>query len=731
MLKSIELSGFKSFGRKSELSFSSPIVAVVGPNGSGKSNVAEAFRFVLGEQSMKSMRSKKGEDLIWAGSSQAPRANRASVKVVFDNESHALPLDFPEVVIERAVFRDGANEYSINGSPVRLRDVAQLLAQANVGASGYHIISQGEADRVLAASPRERREMVEEALGLKLFQSKKIESEKKLEETDRNLHEVGSLRRELAPHLRYLGKQMERIEAAKELADSLSGKLATYLAREHGYLTRENARATSERHALADRLAGLTRALAQAQATVAAHEPGAGAEEDPAVQAAKEALSAARAAREEASRALGRAEGELSALRAAVARPSSPAEAIAAEAARAFADDIERGIDAARAAESLPAAHDALAKVADRVAAFRREIGDRTDARSPMADAAHDAANTVQALMMEFENAQVDEREREQALAALQAKADEGREAFHAAQRDLIAKTGELRETEAALARADAALADLARSRERFEEEVREGVALIGGRTMSYQSEPVPPEAASEDRRLQEDRRREIERLKVRIEEYRGGNADEVMKEYRETKERDEFLARETEDLSRSAEQLREIIAELESSIDERFRNGLALIQKEFSAYFAQLFGGGTASLTLEAAKPQADGDAEAQPAGLAVSVQLPKKQARGLETLSGGERALTSIALIFAMSQVNPPPFLILDETDAALDEANSRRYAQIMETLAKRSQLIVITHNRATMAAAGELYGVTMGADGVSKLLSVKLEEAQAVAK
>ena len=117
--------------------------------------------------------------------------------------------------------------------------------------------------------------------------------------------------------------------------------------------------------------------------------------------------------------------------------------------------------------------------------------------------------------------------------------------------------------------------------------------------------------------------------------------------------------------------------------------------------------------------------------AGLSIDVSLPRKKIRGLEVLSGGERALTSIALIFSMSQVNPPPFLVLDETDAALDEANSKRYADMIMELGKHSQLIVITHNRATMAAAGELYGVTMSNDGVSKILSVKLEDAERVAK
>ena len=143
MLRSIELVGFKSFGRKSELQFDSQIAAIVGPNGSGKSNVAEGFRFVLGEQSMKSLRSKKGEDLIWGGSPALPRANRAAVKVTFDNAKRVLDLDFPEIAIERVVYRDGQNEYLINGTKVRLKDVVQLLAGANIAGTGYQIISQG------------------------------------------------------------------------------------------------------------------------------------------------------------------------------------------------------------------------------------------------------------------------------------------------------------------------------------------------------------------------------------------------------------------------------------------------------------------------------------------------------------------------------------------------------------------------------------------------------------
>src|SRR3989338_8939492 len=235
-LKSIELSGFKSFAKKTALEFGTAITAIVGPNGSGKSNVAESFRFVLGEQSMKSMRGKRGEDLIWNGSGSSPRAGRAGVKLIFDNQPaggrRALNLDFDEVSIERVVHRGGINDYFLNGSPGGLRDVSELLSQANIGASGHHIISQGEADRILSSSARERREMVEDALGLTAFLYKREEAERKLQKTGDNMREVAALRRELGPHLKFLSSQVKKIEDAQKLRDELAAPYGEYLNRE-------------------------------------------------------------------------------------------------------------------------------------------------------------------------------------------------------------------------------------------------------------------------------------------------------------------------------------------------------------------------------------------------------------------------------------------------------------------------------------------------------------------
>jgi chromosome segregation protein len=241
---------------------------------------------------------------------------------------------------------------------------------------------------------------------------------------------------------------------------------------------------------------------------------------------------------------------------------------------------------------------------------------------------------------------------------------------------------------------------------------------------------------------MQVERRRNIEKVKIRIEEMGGGSSEEVLKEYKDVEERDVFLMKEIEDLEKSAGSLKQLIAELDQKIDIKFKEGILKINAEFQKYFMLLFSGGSASLKVvrEQKRKKSDTDIELNPdaipeedegeEGIDITVDLPKKKVKALMMLSGGERALTSIALLFAISQVNPPPFIILDETDAALDEANSKKYGDMIENLAKYSQLIVITHNRETMSRAGVLYGVTM-LTGMSKLLSIKFEEAVAVAK
>ena len=728
-LKSIELSGFKSFGKKTELVFGSPIVAVVGPNGSGKSNVAEGFRFVLGEQSMKSLRSKRGEDLIWGGSPALPRANRGVVKVVFDNSERLLDIDFKEVVIERVVHRDGQNEYLMNGTQVRLKDVIRLLAGANIGGSGYQIISQGEADRILNASPRERREMVEDALGLKLYQHKKAESERKLEETAVNIDKTKSLRRELAPHINFLRQQVEKIEKAREMKEALAEKLREYLAREHAWIAQEYARLHEEEQIQETELKKLNESLSKARGARVSAGRGASAELERKLAEREAKLQDARRESERLARELGRAEGALEANNVTV-------EAIVpVPHVRTFARELDATVGELERSEDVSRIRTGLADIRNRIKSFIEGLS----GTAPVTN--QEVRDQVKTLSGSLERVQKEEGALAFELESLRREIERERERGFTAERDLVGLEATLREVQGHLGAVRAARANVATIRQRSEEEAREGAVLLGEMLGTWDDAQIPSGALSEDRSVQEKRRRDIERLKIKIEESGTGSGEAVVKEFAQTKE--------LIDLEKSAASLKDIIAELEKTIDARFHEGLKSINEALKSFFMKLFGGGEAKLKVEEPRRKREApsygaglnDDESEDediseeeelyTGLSISVSLPRKKIKGLEVLSGGERALTSIALIFSMTQVNPPPFLVLDETDAALDEANSKRYADMIEELAQKSQLIVITHNRATMAAAGELYGVTMGQDGMSRLLSVKLEEAERVVK
>jgi len=746
-LKSLEVNGFKSFAKKASLRFTTPITGIVGPNGSGKSNTAEAFRFVLGEQSIKSLRGKRGEDMIWNGGG-AERANRASVKVVFDNTGKLFPnIDFDEVTLERIVHRDNANEYLLNGSQVRLKDIVELLASAHIGATGHHIISQGEADRILSASIRERREMIEDALGLKIYQWKKLESLRKLERTEENMKQVESLRREIAPHLKFLKKQVEKAEKAEELRKELVQMYREYFAIESAYISAEKMRAADESVAPRKEAAELERQLERAK-KILTDSKGAD-KQSGAVIILEGRLKTARGEKDSIVRELGRIEGEISANRRAIEKEEVRIRN--EESRTVYLKDVEEVVKNIETFRSIADVKELFGKVIDALRGFISSHRTSTDS-ALIVDAereVHSLTKERQELERKLSAAGESEirliRDYETLKNSIEKEKDTNREAEKDVFR-VIARQNEVRSVLNALSARSAALV---RIEEDFKREQGEA-ALIAGR------EAVEPNLSitndQEPRVAQEERKKKIERNKVRLEDSGGSGGQEIMKEYRETEERDAFLTRELLDLETAKTELNKLIADLDARIDYEFKSGIMKINAEFQKYFTLMFGGGTAELTVvkeqkrrrksdtedlnellaeDGYNPTTLEPSEEGPEGLDVSVSLPRKKVKGLMMLSGGERALTSIALIFAVSQVNPPPFIILDETDAALDEANSKKYGDMIESLSERSQLILITHNRETMSRAGVLYGVTMGADGASRLLSIAFEDAVAVAK
>jgi chromosome segregation protein len=220
-LKRLEMQGFKSFVEKIDLEFSQGITAVVGPNGSGKSNIADAIRWVLGEQSVKTLRGNKMEDVIFAGTEHRKPVGFAEVSITIDNTDMTLPIEYSEVTITRRVYRSGESEYLINKTPCRLKDITELLMDTGIGKDGYSVIGQGRVDDILSSRSEERRHIFEEASGIMKYKSRKQEAEKKLELTRQNLERINDIIIELETQLGPLKEQSETARRYLALREEL------------------------------------------------------------------------------------------------------------------------------------------------------------------------------------------------------------------------------------------------------------------------------------------------------------------------------------------------------------------------------------------------------------------------------------------------------------------------------------------------------------------------------
>jgi len=1183
----VTMQGYKSFAARTELTFPGAITAIVGPNGSGKSNVADALRWVLGEQSFSQLRSRRTTDLIFAGTDGRARVGMAEATIVLDNSDGSLPLDFQEVSISRRAYRSGDNEYYLNGSRVRLKDVSELLAQGGIDRLTFSVVGQGMVDAALSLSSSERRRLFEEAAGITSHQSKREVALRQLEETAGNVLRAHDLMRELEPQLqrlatqaeqarrwqdvqtdltalqvRYFRRRLEEAErkahASRERADYLQQRLAlqadelsdlqqtierladeerrqateldqrqaaadqlrTSLAaadreqavlaererslrerlaeteRDRADLTEEVRAAAQERESLAaehklvqaecatlrsevaaleaaqqeerrrrrateERLQQLRRQLsaalsrgteAEAQRESAVRraeeldrllaEGHAALEaEDTAGQAAQEQVERLAAATRQESSALNEAQrileqrrSELNGARQALAETQRQARATEEEeqALRArlsllarmqretyypgvrevlalaeeegesagiigtvgslvqVPEELEVAIEAAlggrlqqvvvrqwrdaeRAIEhlkrrragrvtflpletirppspvdpprfnglvgvasalvqvepgleavseyllnrilvvtDLAAARTALARVkgsytvatlsgetaqssgsvtgggerSGRSALLERErerralpdeirrkhaelksiaeLGKQARAAMDEAERAVAAADrTLQQVRATVEQAQAEENrarleqrraqerlrwqrdrlsELEKERSALSGREAGARERSAAAEaevarfqesarategelaqmqddgeRGLQAQRARLAELQERLGRA-AAAAQAAEHRHlrleaRVQERGRQAAALqgeldevlrrrrevlaVGGgrseelraleaallpaRTRLTSSRQLRQSLEAEDR-LRRQRHLEfaavcseaeviagrnrdalqairdaaeieleeevfralvqgnesapemdeqpLDELESQVETLRrrrralGGVNPNAPTEYDELRERFDFLSTQATDLEQAAASLREVIAELEQTMQRRFRTTFEQVSVRFEALFQELFSGGSAHLSLSNSEDLAS-------TGVEITVRPPGKRSQDLALLSGGERALTSVALLFALLEASGTPFCVMDEVDAMLDEANVGRFRRVLESLAARTQFILISHNRRTIEAADAIYGVTMGDDGTSRLLSLRLNEAEKIAE
>ncbi|KKT29008.1 hypothetical protein A3G55_00250 [Candidatus Giovannonibacteria bacterium RIFCSPLOWO2_12_FULL_44_25] len=717
LLKRLEISGFKSFAKAVSLEFPTRITAIVGPNGSGKSNIADAIRWVLGEQSFKHLRGKKGEDLIFGGggeessaSRKVARLSKASASLVFDNKKKVFPVEFEEITMSRRVYRDGINDYVLNDSQVRLKDIIELLSKVGLGASQHHIIAQGDSDRILYASPKERKSMVEEALGLKIFELKKTEAERKLAATEENIKQVESLRREIGPHLKYLASQAEKMKNAAEIRKNLAELSVGYVSREKKTLEREAGEIENTKGPIEKKMQIMEKEIREGEAMLGGgNEAKNFFDELKRLDSAHDAISHKRI------------EFEKEAVRLEVAPAKSAGASnnmLAKDRVKSVLMELASNLESASRSGTMEAVRNAIFETTQKIYSFLESInGENHAAGKPdTASALNRSKEAISALANEEKEILAKKLELQKEYETRARNLQKEGAALRVKMEELAKTKEELRSFAAREEKTDALKKELELDFSELLREAKSAGDIFTGLERA-------------------DMRKKIERLRIRLEEA-GGVDESVLKEHDETKKRDEFLSKELDDLKKTAGSLKDIFDELADRVEKDFETGLAKINVLFREFFREIFGGGSAEIKMsKPEKPKADELEEnwqeeiAEEPGLEINVDIPRKRIRSLNMLSGGERALTSIALLFAMSTVNPPPFLVLDETDAALDEANSAKYASMLRELGKKTQLIVVTHNRETMKAADVLYGVTMGSDGISKLLSIKFEEAEGV--
>jgi len=886
-LEKLEIQGFKSFAHKNLLKFPGMldetkrgITAIVGPNGSGKSNIADAIRWVLGEQSMKVLRGKKSEDIIFFGSSKLNKLGMSEVSLFLNNEDHKASIDYTQLVLTRRVYRDGLSEYSLNNSRVRLADIQMLLAKSKFGQKTYSVIGQGMVEGFLNTSLADRKEFFDEATGVKQYQIKRDDSLNKLHSSYENLNQVQMLLTEIEPRLKSLTRQVNKLKKRGEIESQLQelqlqyyGKIWHELNDKFTELNKRFLEIDKIKLEKDKKLDNLNRKLNQLEAQNKTSEEFLKwqnelmnlqngkdqltkqlAKLDAQLEIKMEAngqfdLSWLTGKKEEYEIKIKTINKEINDSEIILNQETnkqneyrSKKEAIDKEINNLnkkfynYAPNLDKVESGAldRKIKNILNKIDIINnekninKIIEINIEIKKELKYILEILKKYSDKENldETQDNFKKLITEKEELLIKINERNVYLSAKGERIRMLKEKKDELSRELGNIENKLKRHGSGYAAGSAGKdrdklkLSLSRIEDQFiglkekigQQSRKEGEERAFFFELQKKVRNLQNEINSHNNNLNEIKvnstRYEtklegleaeirhsygslkkikanrmagqinvdelfagINNLKRQLDQI-GGIDPEIEKEYMETKERFDFLSGQVNDLASAISSLEKIIKDLDLIIKERFDKEFELIQEKFEEYFKILFDGGNAKVikvlaeeeddsaitssefltgkkdqgqTVEQSLEKAVGENNAKAddigikkikflqkhnatglAGIEIKATPPGKKIKNISMLSGGERALTAIALICAIISANPSPFVVLDEVDAALDEANSERLARILEDLSHKTQFIVITHNRATMRRANILYGVTMQDNGISKLISIKLDEA-----
>lgn len=931
-LKSLEIFGFKSFADRVRIEFSPGISALLGPNGCGKSNIVDAIKWVVGEQSAKSLRAESMEDIIFNGTENRRPLSVAEVAITLANDGEVLPLDVPEIEIKRRLYRSGENEYFINGKQARLKEVRELFWDTGVGKSAYSVLEQGRIDQILSSKPEDRRYLFEEAAGITKHKVRAREAEQKLAKTEENMRQIESIVAEvkrsyenlksqadktikyrslkekifeteldlylvrLRQHVRERDRNsalfdqkkkereelVQRIERMSEamsqgldLVNELEAKLVEMQKLLYGLAVEKNgkekqkillAERVRELKAKIEQLEGRDRAIASKIESLRDEEGEKEAEyagyrarvrevdanihtfdeninaaalsvkanEETIRQNASESAEIAQKtsqlrqeldaiteriaelvderlrqsesqieARQNLEAQIHRAILEISASTAARAqRLEDLAKTLPAMNAQERAQQIDtisadlralsllsksleqdftryiaiaptflnelvapegvmtqkRRIDAAILAHAvrlkeIEAENQALSSrngdLSRKIETYRKTLEEARLEKAKIQAQMEAAQDALSVLRREIAGQEAYRHEIASELAGEQKRQQELQEEIESLEEELaeIEQKGrrlseEMAELEASISQRTSDLAERRKESSELEQKMQAlqqelenlHMAVAQSETEIRNLKDTFTELYSRDllsfeSRMYEIRkpiseiREELTSIKATLAALGSVNLM-APEEFEEVKQRYDFLSGQYEDLVHARTDLVRITDEIRTESAQLFIDTYNRIKKNFHNMFRRLFGGGRAELRL------LDTDHVLE-SGIEIYAQPPGKKLENISLLSGGERSLTAIALLFATYMVKPSPFCFLDEIDAALDEGNIIRFVNLLREFGTASQFIVITHNKKTVAGADTLLGVTMEESGVTKAIAIRVQNDNGVVR
>ena len=724
-LKNIKLAGFKSFVDPTRISFPTNMVAVVGPNGCGKSNVIDAVRWVLGELSAKNLRGDSMSDVIFNGSDLRKPSGQCSIELLFDNTEGKLGGEYSkynEISIKRIMTRDGQSKYSINNTSCRRKDVQDIFLGTGLGPRSYAIIEQGMVSKIVTAKPEEMRVFIEEAAGISKYKERRKETEQRIKKTKENLSRVKDIRDEIQRLINRLQSQAKAADKYKKLqSEEKELKLNISIL--------NTLSAKAKKDLLTKKISQLNNQISVKSAEVNTHQSS--------IDKIKTEHASVLSAFEDAQKnfytigsEIARYEANLQNINKAIIKYQEDLSQAKGRYSRALDNESsiqkispkEKAINLldviSNALREFGPKADFLISKASELKALLTDILKITSAQSK--NITKEYLNRQNEISESLDQANQNRTKAEVDLTGLVEKSSKAENYLNSIRQKQSIVDASIQEFENKKSVAALDLRSLEEKLNNLKLDLRTFEVNLDNASITLKnagisiSDIILEDFEGMNLSNLEDSLAKIQSSIIELGAINLAAPDEIAEESKRIEELDEQL----KDLNEALDKLQNAIKKIDGESRMKFDQSFNAVNSKIQEIFPQLFGGGQASLQL------IDGDSLTS--GITLIARPPGKKNATISQLSGGEKAMTALSLVFALFELNPAPFCMLDEVDAPLDDLNASRFVKMVEAMSNRVQFIFITHNKISMEKSDHLMGVTMQEAGVSRVVSVDVKEA-----